>query len=99
MRIIRKSAHYRMEIRISATELARSLGDVLGRIRYLGDVFLVERNGEPVARLTPLVDRSTASLAEALAAWREAGDPEPEFADALEAIGAEDRPPPERWGS
>jgi prevent-host-death family protein len=40
-----------MEGGISATELARRLGDILGRVRYRGDSFLVERNGEPVARL------------------------------------------------
>jgi hypothetical protein len=34
--------------RISATELARKLGDVLGRVRYRGESFIVERNGAPV---------------------------------------------------
>jgi prevent-host-death family protein len=40
--------------RISATELARKLGDVLGRVRYRGESFIVERNGTPVARLEPV---------------------------------------------
>ncbi len=38
-----------MELRISVTDLARRLGDVLGRVRYRGDSFLVERNGALVA--------------------------------------------------
>ncbi|MGH7549440.1 MAG: type II toxin-antitoxin system Phd/YefM family antitoxin [Gemmatimonadota bacterium] len=72
-----------MEHRISATDLARRLGDVLGQIRYLGDSFVVERNGEPVARL----------------AWQEAAESEAGFAEALERVGAADRLPGDPWGS
>ena len=88
-----------MEHRITATELARRLGDVLGRVRYRGDSFVVERNGDPVARVVPVAERSTTSLKEALAAWRSAGPPESSFADDLERIGAADRPPENPWGS
>ena len=88
-----------MEHRISATELARRLGDVLGRVRYRGDSFLVERNGDAVARLTPLPEGSPTSLREALAVWRAAGEPEPAFADDLERVGAADRPPEDPWAS
>jgi prevent-host-death family protein len=88
-----------MEHRISATELARRLGDVLGRVRYRGDSFVVERSGDPVARLVPLPTSSETSLREALAAWRSAGDPEPEFADDLERVGAADRAPEDPWAS
>ena len=88
-----------MEHRISATELARRLGDVLGRVRYRGDSFVVERNGDSVARLTPLSEASVTSLAEALHAWRSAGVPEPGFADDLERVGAADRPPENPWVS
>ncbi len=88
-----------MEHRISATELARKLGDVLGRVRYRGDSFLVERNGDPVARLVPLPGVSAGSVRDALAAWRLGGGPDPEFADVLERVGAADRPPENPWGS
>lgn len=88
-----------MERRISATELARKLGDILGRIRYRGDSFIVERNGDPVARLVPLPDKSISSLREALAAWRAVGEPDPEFADDLKRINAADRPPGDAWAS
>jgi len=88
-----------MDIRISATELARKVGNVLGRIRYRGDSFLVERNGEPVARVLPLVDRPTAGLAEVLESWSAAGVPDPAFARDLEELGAADRPPEDPWGS
>ena len=43
-----------MEYNISATELARALGDVLARVRYRQESFVVERNGKPIARLSPV---------------------------------------------
>lgn len=88
-----------MEHRISATELARKLEEILGRIHSRGDSFVVERNGDPVARLVPLPEGSKFSLREGLAAWCAAGEPEPAFADDLERVGAADRPPENVWGS
>ncbi len=88
-----------MEHRISVAELIKKLGDVLKRIRDDGDSFVVERNGDPVARLVPLSGRSSSSLREALAAWRAAGEPDPDFGDDLERIGAADRPPENVWAS
>lgn len=88
-----------METKISATELARNLGDVLGRVRYRRDVFVIERNGEAVARLAPLAAGAGMSLAEALRAWREAGPADPSFADDLERVNAADRPPRNPWAS
>ena len=88
-----------MDHRISAAELMKKLGDVLERIRDDSDSFVIERNGDPVARLIPLPGRSGSSLREALAAWRAAGDPDPEFGDDHERIGAADRPPENVWAS
>lgn len=87
-----------MEHQISATELARRLGDVLGRVRYRGDSFVVERNGHPIARVVPL-PAGAGTLGEALSAWRSAGEPEPAFADDLERVGAADRPPEDPWAT
>ena len=88
-----------MEHRITATELARRLGDVLGRIRYRGDSFLVERNGDPVARIGPLSESPATLLAEALGAWTQAGHPDPAFADDLERVASHDQPPGDPWDS
>lgn len=87
-----------MEHRISATELARRLGDVLGRIRYRGDSFIVERNGDPVARLGPLPGTTGGSIREGLGAWCGAGA-DPALADALERVGSADRAPENPWAS
>ena len=88
-----------MDGKISATELARRLGDILGRVRYRGDSFLVERNGDPVARLVPVPGKGSTTLREALASWRNAGTPDPGFAADLERVGNADRPPESPWGS
>jgi prevent-host-death family protein len=88
-----------MENVISATALSRQLGDVLGRVRYRGESFVIQRNGIAVARLVPAAGRRPARLADALGAWQDAGDAEPDFAEALERIGAADREPDNPWGS
>jgi prevent-host-death family protein len=88
-----------MEHRISSTELVRRLGDVLSRVRYLGDSFTVERSGDPVARLVPVPGASATTLSEALAAWSETGEPDLGFADAMERVNAADQPPEDAWAS
>ncbi len=88
-----------MEHRISATELARTLGDVLARVRYRNDQFVVERNGAPIARVVPHERSPTTSLAEAFGAWRAAADPDPGLADDLELVGNLDEPPADPWAS
>jgi antitoxin (DNA-binding transcriptional repressor) of toxin-antitoxin stability system len=86
-----------MAARITATELARGLGDVLRKVRYRGEVFVIERNGEAVARLGPVPSGTTPFLREGLLAWRTAGMPDAAFADDLERIGSADRPPRNPW--
>jgi prevent-host-death family protein len=88
-----------VETKITATELARRLGDVLGRIRYRGESFTVERNGKPVARLTPLRDPLVGTVGEAFGAWKRDGGSDPALADDLERVRAADRPPGNPWAS
>ena len=88
-----------MERRITATELARRLGDVLGRIRYRNDSYVVERNGVPVARLLPIVGARPATVREVILAWRAAARKDPGFADDLDRINAADLPPRNPWAS
>jgi antitoxin (DNA-binding transcriptional repressor) of toxin-antitoxin stability system len=84
---------------ISATTLARQLGDILGRVRYRRETFLIERNGVTVAQLVPAGETPRATSLAALRSWREAAPREPEFADDLERVGAADRAPDNPWGS
>jgi antitoxin (DNA-binding transcriptional repressor) of toxin-antitoxin stability system len=88
-----------MESRISASELLQALEDILGRVESRGDSFVIEYNGNAVARIVPLHEKPSASLREALAVWRGAGPPDLAFADDLERVGALDRPPESAWAS
>lgn len=85
-----------MPTRIPATRLARNLGDILGRIRYRGESFVIEKNGVPVAMIGPLAPRAETTLGEAVAAWREVAA-DPELARDLSAIGAADTPADLSW--
>jgi hypothetical protein len=88
-----------MEIRITATELARKLGDILGKIRFRSDSFVVERNGEAIARISPVAGSLAGSLGEGLRAWQEAAPADPRFAEDLESVNRADRAPRNPWGS
>ena len=84
---------------MSATELARRAGEILARVRYRGDSFLIDRNGDPVARIAPVPAAPIGTVREFVDIWRSAGPPETAFADDLEAVGAADAPPDLPWGS
>jgi len=79
--------------------LARRLGDVIGRVRYRRESFVVVRNGDPVARLVPVTTSQLPNLKDIFEAWRAAGPPDESFADDLERVGAADRPPANPWAS
>ena len=85
-----------METRITATELARSLSDVLNRVRYKEERFVIVRNGEPVATLAPAGPTTPTvgmTLRELVALLKD--NPMPEgLADDLEEIQASQPPPP-----
>jgi antitoxin (DNA-binding transcriptional repressor) of toxin-antitoxin stability system len=42
-----------MKSRISATEAARSFSDLMNRVRYRGESFVVERSGKPICEILP----------------------------------------------
>ncbi len=77
-----------MDTRITATELALSLSDVLNRVRYKGEHFTVERNGEPVATIEPVEPPKQITLGEFLEIWKTLPKPDPEYWDELEQIQA-----------
>ena len=78
-----------METTITATELAKNLSDVLNRIRYRGERFVVERNGEPVATLAPVRAPTGITVNELFDLVRRIGLPGEGFAPDLEAIQSE----------
>jgi antitoxin (DNA-binding transcriptional repressor) of toxin-antitoxin stability system len=42
-----------MKSRISASEAARNFSELMNRIRYRGESFIVERGGKPVCEILP----------------------------------------------
>ncbi len=81
-----------METTITATELARSLSDVLNRVRYKGETFIVKRNGEHVATLAPPVAAKRMTWGEFLEMMKVLPPAGPYFADDLEMIQASQQP-------
>jgi prevent-host-death family protein len=82
-----------MDRTITATELARSLSDVLNRVRYRHERFVVQRNGEPIAELIPFTPPHGVMLHDALIALGRLRMPDEDFANDLEEIQASQLPP------
>jgi antitoxin (DNA-binding transcriptional repressor) of toxin-antitoxin stability system len=86
-----------MEKQISATELAKNLSNVLSRIQYRGERFVVLRNGEAVAILGPVQPAPGITVRELFDHLGRISRPHDRFADDLEEIqsrqGAAELPP------
>ncbi|MGI8476506.1 MAG: type II toxin-antitoxin system Phd/YefM family antitoxin [Thermomicrobiales bacterium] len=78
-----------MTTKITATELSKNLSDVLNRVRYRGEQFVIERNGEAVANIGPASPSRGVTLEEIIAKIGDLRMPGDGFADDLEAIHAE----------
>jgi antitoxin (DNA-binding transcriptional repressor) of toxin-antitoxin stability system len=77
-----------MATTITATELARSLSDVLNRVRYRNESFVIQRNGETIATIVPPVPMRGVTLREIAEKLRGVEFPGDGFADDLEEIQA-----------
>jgi len=42
-----------MSLRITATETVRRFSEVMNRVRYRGESFIVERGGKPICEIVP----------------------------------------------
>jgi prevent-host-death family protein len=74
-----------METMITATELSKRLSDVLNRVKYRGERFVVQKNGESVATIIPVGDAPGITVKELI---EKIGDLPPigsGFADDLES--------------
>lgn len=59
----------------------------------------MEKNGTPIAILTPYTGRTRLGLKKVLQAWMDAGEPDEEFATLLDEIGRRDAPLENPWAS
>lgn len=73
--------------RITATEAARNFSDILNRVRYRREAFVVERGGETVAEILPTqTPKRSATLADLITFLRDTRAPDDQFADDLRQI-------------
>ncbi len=78
-----------MATRITSTELDRGLADILNRVAYRGESFIIERGGRELARLEPVGPKLGVTFEEIAERLRGLEIPEG-FADDLEAVRAEE---------
>lgn len=88
-----------MVMRVSATDAVRTFSDLLNRIRYRGEEFVVERGGEAVCRMAPATAAVRLTLRELAALLGQAPRPDDRFAaDVGRAVKAQGRLPRSPWG-
>lgn len=87
-----------MATRVTATEVARSFSDVLNRVRYRGEEFVVERGGEPVCRIVPVEPDTRFTLRELAGVLATLPSPDDGYLDELEAmLAAQPLAPDSSW--
>lgn len=85
--------------RVSASEAVRTFSDLLNRIQYRGEAFLVERAGEPVCRMTPASSPGGLSFRELASLRREISRADAGYAsDVRGAVRKPGRLPRQRSG-
>ena len=72
--------------RISATRAARSFAEILNRVKYRGESFIVERNRETVCRIEPVRRRKPVTTDNFAKFWQSLPRPDDKFADDLEQV-------------
>jgi antitoxin (DNA-binding transcriptional repressor) of toxin-antitoxin stability system len=88
-----------MTTHVSATEAARTFSDLLNRIRYRGEEFVVERAGEPVCRMSPTATSKRLTLKELAALLREIPQADVGYASDVRRIARnQGRLPRSPWG-
>jgi antitoxin (DNA-binding transcriptional repressor) of toxin-antitoxin stability system len=88
-----------MITRISATEAVRTFSDLLNRIRYRGEEFVVERAGEPVCHMTPAAPAKALSFRDLASLLRDMPEPDAGYASEVRrAARSQGRPPRSPWG-
>jgi antitoxin (DNA-binding transcriptional repressor) of toxin-antitoxin stability system len=88
-----------MSRKVSATEAVRTFSDILNRIRYRGEEFIVERAGEPVCRMTPASPPRSLTLRELASLMRDIPKTDEAYASAVRrAARSQGRLPRSPWG-
>ncbi len=90
--------HICMESKISATEAARTLSELLSRVRYRGESFVIERGGEPVCRMIP-AGPPRCTVADLVRILQTTAKADPDYLDTVaELARAQPKLPRTPWG-
>jgi antitoxin (DNA-binding transcriptional repressor) of toxin-antitoxin stability system len=81
---------------ISTTEAARHLGDYLARVKHKGEHFLLTKNDQPIAELSPARGSLRATWGELQSAISRLPH-DPSFAYDLEKVNEADLPAANPW--
>jgi antitoxin (DNA-binding transcriptional repressor) of toxin-antitoxin stability system len=74
-----------MKTRISATKAARSFSDIVNRVRYRGESFVVERRGQPLCEIVP-VRPAKSTVGDFVRLLRSIPKPDKEYLDIVEDL-------------
>lgn len=85
-----------METSLSSTEAVRHFADVLARVKYGGENFLLTKSAQPVARLIPVKSDQFPTGAEIMEALARLPH-DPDFAADLERVNRMDRDAENPW--
>lgn len=86
-----------MDLPISATEAARSFADLLDRVRFRGESFVIVRRGHPICRIAP-VEEAQPTVADLARLLRSLPKRDAAFArDVREAARKQPRLPRTAW--
>ena len=84
---------------VSATDAARSFSELLDRVCYRGETFVIERGGEPVCEMSPVTPQRFTG-ADFLTLLHSLPKPDPGYWDAVEKSMKQTAAVPEsQWGS
>lgn len=86
-----------MESHITSTKAARNFSDILNRVAYRGESFVVERGGRPVCRIVP-VEAKGMSVPDFAQVLESAPKPDPGYwGDVEKAIREQPSLPDVKW--
>jgi antitoxin (DNA-binding transcriptional repressor) of toxin-antitoxin stability system len=88
-----------MATKVTATEAARRLSDLLNRARYRGERFTILRGGEEICEIVPTARRGSVTFGELRRALAELPEPDEDFRSDLECIRSEQPPAESSWPS
>ena len=73
-----------MKSYISATKAARNFSDLLNRVHYQGEEFVIERGGHPICQISPVAPPQLCNGADLATLLRSLPKPDPAFWDTVE---------------